>query len=145
MCITKVESFEFAGKLYSTERLALEAAITEAGARLVKNHSANPGAGLMNQCSELVPLLARFCEIARQGTATEVASEKSQRGPKDRHGPKQRTPLRRGVRDHFSANNTAAVDYLQRCGFPDIDSFVQRASMSHMKHMATLLKPDSPA
>lgn len=60
MCITKVESFQFAGKLYETEIAAVTAALTEIGSNIVKKHSGNPVAGLIEQPMELVTLLTRY-------------------------------------------------------------------------------------
>lgn len=63
MCIEKTESFRFAGKLYETEKDAIEAALSEIGSKIVKEHHANPAKGLLTHADDLVPLLTRLEEI----------------------------------------------------------------------------------
>lgn len=57
MPYTETKTFEFAGKLYSTEKEVLEAAISDV--------LGNPGFAnkvIINSC-DLAPLLARACEL----------------------------------------------------------------------------------
>lgn len=82
MCITKVESFDFAGKLYPTELEAVTAALTEIATSIVKQHSAHPLQGLLHHGEELPNLLRRYSDLCVPGKATEVTSEESQKGPK---------------------------------------------------------------
>lgn len=63
MCITKVESFGYAGKLYDTEIEAVRAALTEIGARLLKDHHSNMIVGLTEYGKDIGELAARLSEL----------------------------------------------------------------------------------
>lgn len=82
MCITKVESFQFAGKLYAKETDAIAAAVNEIGERIKKDHHANPASGIFASRDELIKLLVRHRRLSRHATATEVTSENGTGEPK---------------------------------------------------------------
>lgn len=63
MCITKVESFGYAGKLYDTEIEAVRAALTEIGARLLKDHHSNMIVGLTEMGKDIGQLAERHSEL----------------------------------------------------------------------------------
>lgn len=70
MCIQRVTAWAFAGRNYDTELEAVKAAIDEIGKRLVRDHSSNPGQGLVAR-DDLPDLLIRYHELTR---TPEVAS-----------------------------------------------------------------------
>lgn len=57
MTITKVESFQYAGKLYDTELKAVEAAIQDIAAKIMKEFSGSIAVGVIHYRDELIPLL----------------------------------------------------------------------------------------
>lgn len=62
MCIMKVTAFTYEGKHYDTEQSAVRAAINEIGRKIVKDHSGNPGRGLVEN-PDLPGLLSRYSEL----------------------------------------------------------------------------------
>lgn len=76
MCIEKVMSYQWAGKLYATELEAVKAALSEIATRLVKDYSTKPLEGLIALGEDISALRARYLELAPTGTATATASEK---------------------------------------------------------------------
>lgn len=73
MCIAKVESYQYAGKLYTTELDAVKAALSEIGSRIIKEHAGNPIDGLLKYGADITPLRNRYIDL----TAPEVTSEKA--------------------------------------------------------------------
>lgn len=63
MCIEKVESFRYAGKLYPNELEAVSAAIHEIGSRIIKDFASKPFDGLVTHRKDLTKLLARYDEL----------------------------------------------------------------------------------
>lgn len=85
MCITETTSYRYGDKLYDTELKAVEGALQDLGSMLVKEHSANLAAGLIQHREKLEYLLNRYHVLSPPTpTATEVTSENSERGPEDR-------------------------------------------------------------
>lgn len=76
MCIEKVMSYSFAGKLYPTELEAVKAALTEIGTRLIKDHSSHPVNGLIELGEDVSALRARYLALSPSPISTESASEK---------------------------------------------------------------------
>lgn len=77
MCIKKVSSFEFAGKLYSTELEAVKAALTEIGTRIIKDHSSNPLEGLLKHGADISALRGRYFDLtAPDAKDSEATPEK---------------------------------------------------------------------
>lgn len=70
MCIEKVLSFRFAGKLYEDERAAVHAALHEIGARILKDYSSDPLKGLLEHGEHISSLRARYLELSAAGTPT---------------------------------------------------------------------------
>jgi hypothetical protein len=70
MCIQEVKAWAFAGKHYDTEQAAVWAAIDEIARRTVKDHSNNPGRGLI-ESDDLPELLIRYRTLTttREGEA----------------------------------------------------------------------------
>jgi hypothetical protein len=63
MCIKQVEAWEHGGKLFSTERQALDAALSDIGARIVKEHHASPATGLLANKDAILRVLGRIDEL----------------------------------------------------------------------------------
>lgn len=81
MCIEKIESYSYAGKLYTTEEAAVKAALNEIGNRIMKDFSHEPSEGLTKNANELIDLLGKWRSaqfVARAGKGT---SEKGRREP----------------------------------------------------------------
>lgn len=82
MCIEQVPAFRHAGKLYDTELKAVEAAIQDIGATIVKEHSASVHIGLVKHREALTRLLGRHQELSPDPTPTEVTSSNGTGEPK---------------------------------------------------------------
>lgn len=82
MCIEQVPAFRHAGKLYDTELKAVEAALQELGATLVRDHSASLAVGLIKHREALTRLLGRHQELSPDPTPTEVTSANGSGEPK---------------------------------------------------------------
>lgn len=82
MCIEKVESWGYGGKLYPSEQEAVITALTDIATRLIKDHATNPLDGLVKHRDQLVPLLARHAELFPTPTPTEVTSGNGTGEPK---------------------------------------------------------------
>lgn len=76
MCIEKVMSYQWAGKLYATELEAVKAALSEIATKLVKDYSTKPLEGLIALGGDISALRARYLELSPTPTATATASEK---------------------------------------------------------------------
>lgn len=76
MCIEKVMSYQWAGKLYATELEAVKAALSEIATRLVKDYSTKPLEGLLALGQDISPLRERYLALAPAPISTESASEK---------------------------------------------------------------------
>lgn len=76
MCIEKVMSYQWAGKLYATELEAVKAALSEIATKLVKDYSTKPLEGLIALGEDISALRARYLELSPTATATATASEK---------------------------------------------------------------------
>lgn len=76
MCIEKVMSYSFAGKLYPTELDAVKAALSEIGTRLIKDYSTNPVKGLLELGQDISALRERFLALSPAPISTEEAPEK---------------------------------------------------------------------
>lgn len=74
MCIQKVEAWEHGGKLFSTERQALDAALSDIGARIVKEHHASPATGLLANKDAILRVLGRIDEIEAAEPKAEPAA-----------------------------------------------------------------------
>lgn len=82
MCIEQVPAFRHAGKLYDSELKAVEAAIQDIGALIVKEHSASIHVGLVKNREALARLLTRHQELSPDPTPTEAASADGTGEPK---------------------------------------------------------------
>lgn len=76
MCIEKVMSYQWAGKLYATELEAVKAALSEIATKLVKDYSTKPLEGLIALGEDISALRARYLELSPTPTATATAPEK---------------------------------------------------------------------
>jgi len=81
MTIEKVESWGFAGKLYLTEEKAVDAAIREIAARLMKDHAGSLAVGLIDKADQLIPLLQRHGELAAAKPDVAPASDLADHPP----------------------------------------------------------------
>lgn len=72
MCIKKVESYAYAGKLYATEAEATLAALTSIANRIVKEHADSPIKGLLAHGEELTTLLPRHAALEKASAKTSV-------------------------------------------------------------------------
>ena len=64
MCIEKVMSYSFAGKLYPTELEAVTAALTDVGTRLMKDFATNPVKGLLELGKDISALRERYIALS---------------------------------------------------------------------------------
>lgn len=128
MCITKVASYEFGGKLYPTELEAVRAALTEIGTKIVKEHASAPHAGLIDKRADLIPLLTRYDELTAPTDApTEPTSEKA-------------VPPFQEIVDAFQGRSIEdAHDYIAKCGHPSIDDFLAMASSKQIHQLEEIL------
>lgn len=76
MCIDKVMSYSYAGKLYPTELDAVKAALSDIGTRLIKDFSTHPVNGLIELGQDISALRARYLALAPAAISTESAPEK---------------------------------------------------------------------
>ena len=153
MCITKVESFDFAGKLYPTELEAVTAALNEIATSIVKQHSAHPLAGIMAHADALPGLLTRYRDLSAPDTAPaeERPSEKVQRGPGRTFPPMPALPRDQLVfgipvgEFHKAFNNasahklTKAQKHIGASGYIDLDTYLMRASKTSVTRLAEIL------
>lgn len=87
MCIEKVMSYSFAGKLYPTELEAVTAALTDVGTRLMKDFATNPVKGLLELGKDISALRERYIALSPTPTATAEPSEKAAGEPMEgNHG-----------------------------------------------------------
>lgn len=142
MCITKVESFDFAGKLYPTELDAISAALTEIATSIVKQHSAHPLQGLMEHAEKLPGLLMRHQQLTNPDTPTEVTSENSQKGPKRTRTVRfafNRVDITKAYNCADAASIGMAQKHMAANGFTDIISFLQGASRQKIARLCEIL------
>lgn len=78
MCITKVESFGYGGKLYDTELEAVRAALTEIGARLLKDHHSNMIVGLTEMGKDIGQLAERHSELTIEAVERAIPQRKTE-------------------------------------------------------------------
>lgn len=76
MCIEKVMSYQWAGKLYATELEAVKAALSEIATRLVKDYSTKPLEGLLALGQDISALRERYIALSPAAISMESASEK---------------------------------------------------------------------
>lgn len=83
MCITKQETWGYAGKNYHEEIHAVQAALIDIGTRFVKDHHSQPLMGLLELGADISALRARYLEL-RDGPTQggEAPSENATGEPK---------------------------------------------------------------
>lgn len=88
MCIKRVTAWAFAGRNYDTEIEAVTAAIDTIGKRVVKDHSNDPGKGLLGN-PDLPVLLLRHAELKAEESSPAKTAEGTRpeepEGTRDHH------------------------------------------------------------
>lgn len=74
MCVKKVQAWDHAGKLFTTEEDALKAALKDIADRLMKDHSAALHAGLLAESEPLRSVLERLDVIENAKPKDESAA-----------------------------------------------------------------------
>lgn len=86
MCIEKVLSYQFAGKLYPNEIDAVKAALGEIATRIIRDHSTNPFEGLLKHGADVSHLRMRYIDLACEETpqkGTTIINAREPKGERD--------------------------------------------------------------
>lgn len=133
MCIEEVKAWAFAGKHYTTELEAIEAAIDEIGRKVVKENATNPGVGLRLH-ADLPGLLNRHAELSFDPFDTAPAES-----PKGTHAGEPK-----GTQAELKNRINAAIGQMQRLGDP-AKAWLTREGFDNLTDFASRTSRDKVA
>lgn len=146
MCITKQETWGYAGKNYHEEIHAVQAALMDIGTRLVKEHHSQPLMGLLELGADISALRARYLELRDGPVQDKEAPPKEPEGtqgdPSGVMPPENRRSTMRKQLEEMEPTHPikrAALTFMERQGYAEPRAFWTRANASQFDELERIM------
>lgn len=145
MCITRQETWGYAGKNYHEEIHAVQAALIDIGTRFVKEHHSQPLMGLLELGADISALRARYLELRDGPVHPEKAPSENATGE-----PKGSGSRRLAARQRFEALESvdpvkrSAIAMMEREGYIEPRAFWTRANAAQWDELERILDRGAP-